>query len=246
MLWYESVIDYLEYGEVYSHKSLIEILKILKPTVADNTYHWALSALIHNGKLTKIGYDSYVLSTGETKNIYTPMYSSSSLQLIKLVSEKYPNIKFTVFETVLMNDYLNHLIAQNTIFLQAEKDCSIFVFRFLQDIGYTNIMYKPNKNDFELYWTKDCIIITDLISEAPLRKEEPHSIMIEKMLVDMYADKLIELTYSKAEFPDICEQVQNLYCIDKVRMARYARRRNRQKEIMEYLEGSLTGNVITR
>ncbi len=245
MQWYETVLDNIEGKTTYSHKTLIDEFKILKPDLSDSTYHWALAALVHSGKLTRMGYDSYALSTGEPKEEYVPNYSETSLQLIKLISEKYPYIQFTVFETVLMNDFLNHLIAQNTIFVQVEKESSIYVFRFLQEIGYTNIMYKPTKKDFNLYWSKDCVIITDLISEAPLRRDKSHSIMLEKMLVDMSADKLIASTFSKAEFPDICEQVQSRYLIDKVRMLRYARRRNRQKVMIEYLEGRVEENAIT-
>lgn len=150
------------------------------------------------------------------------------------IKEKYPYVTFTVFETVMMNDFSNNLIAQNTIFIQAEKEK-----------GYQNIMYKPGKNDFDLYWSRDEIVVTDIISEAPLRTDEPHKIMLEKMLVDMIADKLISTTYNKAEFPDVIEQVQSRYYLDKVRLLRYARRRNREKEMKQYLEGSTIENAVT-
>ena len=90
--------------------------------------------------------------------------------------------------------------------------------------------------NFNLYWAKDSVIVTDMISEAPIRGDKPHYIMLEKMLVDMSADKLIAATFSKAELPDVYEQVQSL--LDKVRMLRYARRRNRQDVLLKYLEGS--------
>ena len=77
-----------------------------------------------------------------------------------------------------------------------------------------------------------------MISEAPIRSDKPHSIMLEKMLVDILADKLISITFSKAELPDIYEQAQSRYRLDKVRMLRYARRRNRQDVLLKYLEGS--------
>ena len=99
-------------------------------------------------------------------------------------------------------------------------------------------MYKPSKNDFNLYWAKDSVVVTDLISEAPIRTSKPNYIMLEKMLVDMSADKLIAATFSKAELPDVYEQAQSRYLLDKVRMLRYARRRNRQDVILNYLEGS--------
>ena len=111
--------------------------------------------------------------------------------------------------------------------------------------GYQNVMYKPGENDFDLYWSRDEIVVTDIISEAPLRIDEPHKIMLEKKFVDMIADKLISTTYNKAEFPDVIEQVQSRYYLDKVRLLRYARRRNREKEMKQYLEGSAIENAVT-
>jgi len=143
----------------------------------------------------------------------------------------YPYVEFTIFETVLMNDILNHLIAQNTVFIQVEKESSVFVFRYLQENGYQSALYRPRKNNFDLYWSRDGIVVTYLISEAPLRVEEPHTITLEKMLVDMVADKLISTTYSKAELEDVFEQAQSMYYLDKVRLLRYARRRNREREM---------------
>ena len=124
------------------------------------------------------------------------------------------------------------------VFLQVEKESSIYIFRFLQEQGIQNVLYKPSQNEFNLYWSKGCIIVTDMISEAPIRSDKPHSILLEKMLVDILADKLISITFSKAELPDIYEQAQSRYRLDKVRMLRYARRRNRQDVLLKYLEGS--------
>ena len=204
MPWYEHIKNVLKCGEIYSHKELTDELKILKPDLADSTYHW-------------------------TKKQYYPPYSDLALEVMNQIKETYPYVTFTVFETVLMNDFLNHLIAQNTVFIQAEKESSIYVFRFLQEKGYQNVMYKPGKNEFDLYWSRDEIVVADIISEAPLRTDEPHKIMLEKMLVDMIADKLISTTFSKAEFPDVIEQAQSRYYLDKIRLLRYARRRNREK-----------------
>ena len=245
MLWYEEVLDRIDIKKIYSHKELIDELKILKPDLSESTYHWAVSGLVRKGVLTRLGYDSYSLSSDLPKDEYMPVYSDTAAGLIRLVSEKYPYVKFTVFETVLMNEFLNHLIAQNTVFIQVEKESSIYVFRFLQEQGLLNIMFKPGKKEFNLYWSKDCVIVTDMISEAPTRADRPHTIMLEKMLVDMSADKLIAATFSKAELPDVMEQAQSRYLLDKVRMLRYARRRNRQEVLLKYLEGSKVENATS-
>ena len=167
---------------------------------------------------------------------YRPFYSDRAIQLINILSQAYPHVSFTVFETTLMNEFLNHLVAQNTVFIQAEKESSIFLFRFLQEQGYRDLMYKPSGKDFSLCWTKDCIVISDLISEAPILDNAPHRISLEKLLVDMYTDKLISTTYSKAEFLDVLQMACSRYQLDKAKTLRYASRRNRGKEFTQLLE----------
>ena len=238
MFWDEKIIDRLEHGKIYSHREIVDMLKCEKPDMAYNTYHWSIHRLINFGILEHKGYDSYSLKEKTDFLEYHPSYSDKSTDLIQIISQKYPHVGFTVFETVLMNDFLNHLIAQNTIFLQVEKESSIFMFRYLQDIGYQNIMYKPDKEDYQLYWSRDGIVVTDMISEAPIRSDNPHVIMLEKMLVDMRADKLINSTYSQAEFPYVINQVKHHYKLDEIRLLRYARRRNREDEMKKYLERS--------
>ena len=64
------------------------------------------------------------------------------------------------------------------------------------------------------------------------------SITIEKMLVDMYCDKLIQCTYSKAEYPSVLERVIKTYKVERPKMLRYAGRRNRAAEIKKLMEES--------
>ena len=243
MLWYNELIDRMSKEKTYCHAELINELKELKPDYADSTYNWAITGLIKNGTLMRQGYDAYTLPPTVCKKEYTPDYSDLAAELIQAIPEKYPYVSFTVLETVLMNEFLNHLIAQNTVFIQVEKESSAYIFRFLQEYGFNNVMYRPDKKDFNLYWSKDCIIVTDMISESPLRTGVPHSIMLEKMLVDVLADKLIASTYSNAEFPDMMKRAQEQYFLDKVRMLRYARRRNREEILKGYFEGSTILNA---
>lgn len=235
MQWYEALVDDITAEEVYSRKELVSKLKHLKSDLSDGTYNWILSSLVYDGQLRRQGYDAYRLSNGIAKEDYRPEYSEKAQIIMNDIQGKYPYVRFTVFETVLMNEFLNHLIANNTIFVQVEKESSVFIFRFLQEAGYQNVLYKPNVSEYDLYWIKDSIIVTDLISEAPLRAGNSREILLEKMLVDMISDKLITTTFSKAELSDVFAEAESRYNIDKVRMFRYARRRNRCNEVKKYM-----------
>lgn len=235
MPWYDATANVLERGKIYTHDELVDRLRDTKPGLTGSGYHWAISSMAQDGLLTRKGRGEYSLSDGTPLQRYDPLYSDKANELMNLISNKYPYVLFTVFETVLMNDFLNQLIAQNTIFVQVEKESSIYVFQFLRENGYGNIMYRPGKKDFNLYWSKDCIVVSDLISETPVRSDKPHSVMLEKMLVDMCADKIIASTFSKSELPEVFEQARSRYMLDRTRMMRYARRRNREDEIKKYI-----------
>ena len=235
MEWTDALLEQMQAGRVYSHKDLVSECLSARPGVSKGSLQWALDLLEKKGELQHLGYDSYALPMGIPKAFYEPDYSDLSYALIHFLAKEFPKVRFTVFETVLLNEFLNHLIAQNTIFLQVEKPSSTFIFRFLQDKSPTSILYNPSKKEFDLYWSKDCVVITDLVSEAPLSKGKSRSIMLEKILVDLLADKLVASTFSKAEYGDILEQAQNKYLLDETRMLRYASRRNRKGELMKYL-----------
>lgn len=236
MQWYEPTAKKLQAGQRYSHRELVGLLRSDYPHMRDSSYHWAICGMLKNGKIIRTARNVYMVPDGTEKRIYRPIYSDLASNLIWQIAEKYPAIQFTVFETGLMNDFLNHLIAQNTLFIQAEKEISVFVFRFLQENGYEHVLYKPKKADYALYWKQDCIVVTDLISEAPLSPAAPHEICLEKMLVDMYCDKLISTTYSKSEYPQALQQAMEAYRIEMPKLMRYARRRGRESEIRYILE----------
>lgn len=236
MTWYMNTLGSISNGRTYSHKELIDILKEHRPDLSDDMYNWIIDQTAKKGILSRQGYNAYSLPDGKELIDYQPFYSQTSLDLIKKIQERFPRVNFTVFETVLMNDFLNHLIGRNTIFVQVEKDSSIFVFRYLQEQGYNNLLFTPDKKEIELYWDQDCVIITNLISEAPLRKEDPTKITLEKMLVDMVADKQISSTFSPAELPDVFDQAKKTYRLDKSKMLRYARRRHKEDKVNDYLE----------
>ena len=221
---------------VYSRQQIISLIREDSPEYSSGSCQWKLGEMLKSGEIIRTGYDQYMMPARKIRPVYLPDYSELAVTIKNQLTEKYPYIAFTVFETVLMNEFLNHLVAQNTIFIQAEKDIASFVFRSLQDAGYRNVMLKPAKKDFDLYWTKNVIVVTSLVSEAPMQVSDPHSMTIEKLLVDIYCDKLIRSTYSREEYSSIVEQAFEKYRIDRIRMLRYARRRNREKEIIRFLE----------
>jgi hypothetical protein len=186
-------------------------------------------------RLFRVGYDEYTISERHFLPEYRPIYTEDVLRIEKFLKEKYPELSFVMFESVVLNEFLNHQIAQNTIYVQVEKDLSTFIFDLLkQELGGM-VLYKPNKNEFSKYWTRGCVVVLELISQAPMSSEQPHEITMEKMLVDIIADKSIEATYSPAELPEIFKNVRKNYRVDVKKMNRYAGRRGKAEILGRYM-----------
>ena len=136
MQWYEATSKKLEVGHRYSHQELIKLLKSDYPQMRDSSYHWAICGMLKSGSLTRVARNVYAVQNERDMPVYHPTYYDIAAKLIVQISDKYPLARFTVFETALMNDFLNHLVAQNAVFIQVEKGISVFVFRFLREGGY--------------------------------------------------------------------------------------------------------------
>lgn len=213
--------------EIYNREDLYCFFCAEKGSENDAGFRWDLYNCLKEGKLFHVGYDAYSISKPLDLSEYHPVYSEKSLEIIKVLEKKCPDLPFVVFESVLLNEFLNHLIAQNTIFIQVEKDVSSSVFSILQNEFPGTVLYNPGKQEFAKYWSKDCIVVLDLISQSPLSAEKPHEIVAEKMLVDIVAEKIIASVFSPSELMSIFKDMLTKYRIDRRRINRYAGRRGK-------------------
>lgn len=236
MMTQMDITKYLDFGKGYTRKELFSKFFKINPRLKDGSFNWEIGKMINNGMLVKDGYNNYQLPTENKVDKYEPYYSDSAKEIMNYLSLNYPYLKFVIFETALLNEFLNHLIAQNTIIVYVEKESSSYIFRDLQGQNKFNVLYKPSDKEKNLYWSKNCVIVADLISEAPLSKTDSHIITLEKMLVDLYCDKYISGFYSFSEYPEIMQQILERYMLDKKRMLRYARRRGKENNIKEVIK----------
>ena len=233
------VMESLKDDRTYTRNDLIEVFRKDNKELNDATFRWMLYNMQLRNKLFRVGYDEYTTSELHVLPEYCPLYTEDVLNVKNLLEEKYPELSFVMFESVLLNEFLNHQIAQNTVYVQVEKDLSSYIFDILKRELGGMILYKPNRAEFNKYWTRGCVVVLELISQAPLSSVQPHEITMEKMLVDIIADKSIEMTYSPAELPELYRNIRKNYKVDIKKMNRYAGRRGKAKIIEESLSGEI-------
>lgn len=237
-MWTDQAMLKLSEKETYNRETLFRLLRGEKPDLSESAFRWTLYNLQKEQKIYRAGRDSYTTSKPELLPIYQPVYSEEAKAVSQEIAGRYPEIDFVVYESVLLNEFLNHQIAQNTIYIQTEKDISSYIFNLLQEEYAGNVLYKPSKSEFDRYWTRGCFVVLDLISQSPLSKESPHEMTVEKLLVDIIAEKSIAATFSPAELLYVFENVRESCRIDRHRLNRYAGRRGKTAQINKLMGGA--------
>lgn len=230
-----NVLEKLAKEKIYTRKEIFFILAEDKDEYTYNSFNWELKGMLDNGILSRIGRNTYKVGTISKKS-YQPRYTYVTERIIEFMENSYADIEYSVFETVMLNEFLNHQIARNTYFLYVEKELSEFVFRDLKKEIQNVVLYNPTKEDLQRYWEKDVVIVLNRISEAPIGKGNRYDTPLEKMFVDIISDKALLSLYSKGEYPEMLSNAIEKYVIDFSRLFRYARRRGKQQEIKKAME----------
>ena len=236
-MWYEDVVCKLNGEEEYTRQQIYEVLVKEKPELTLNSFKWIISEMVDNGIICRKQRGKYVLhSNGEEKKfIYKPLMNEKLREVSEKIETKFPFVNFVCFESVQLNEFLNHLIGRNTFFVLVEKDAVDFVFRYLQEETDWNVLLKPNEKEWDAYCTGDNIVMLNLVSEAPKCVDKYHSMCIEQMLVDIVAEKSFKNLYSKSDLQGVYNLAGKSYLIDYARLLRYARRRGKADEIKKYI-----------
>ncbi len=192
--------------------------------LSDSSFYKQLALLIKSGDLVRVGDGVYSFSS---KNFmpYTHEYSSLSIEVASFIQSQYPLVDFSITELIQLNDFVNHQIAHNVLFLSVESDAKEFVFDSLKERYFGKVLIDPNLEVYNHYWSDGAIVINKLVTEAPKGNEISWHARLEKVLVDLIADHLFASSVSESEYPAIYENAFSMYAIDESCLFRYAKRR---------------------
>lgn len=224
-MWETKLLSAVPESQVFTRQALYNLFKENNKDLSYNSVGWIIDEGLKSNLLFKVGSDSYSRKK-ETRNTYSPRYSEFSKELLSKMEERFPELEYTLFETLLLNEFVNHLYAHNILVLQVEKDLCPFTFDFLNELFPGKVLFNPSSDDLGRYQSDNCIILENRISEAPFDKEHPHFITMEKLLVDTVSDKAIKELIPTSEVSNIYENAKLIYKSDLTKIKRYAKRRN--------------------
>jgi len=197
----------------------------------DSSIRWVIHELVKEGKITKL--DSSYYYKGVLKEYYPKNRSDKLLKLQKIIKDKYPDMDIIIYEITILNEWLNHQISRNVIFVEVEKYFVQDIFDFIRGrLG--GVLYNPSRDDFYIYAENDVVVVTNLITRAPMNKKET-DIIIEKLIVDIFSNDLISTFYSLSELETIIEGIFANYKINIKKVMTYAKRRNLGEILTKYV-----------
>ncbi len=227
------ISTYFEKVEKLSKQLLVQSIKKDFPNWAENTINMYLSNLKKKGIINTPSRGIYELPN---KIPFEPKISVDLIEIFKAIKRKFPYITFCIWNNVWLNDFMRHQPFKNYIIIEVEKDACESVFGYLNEIK-KNVFLNPNEEIFDRYIQNldEAIIVKNLVSEAPLIIVQKITVpALEKILVDMLIEtNLFSAQQNEKEF--ILKSSMDKFTINKLKMRRYAIRRNREPEINKLL-----------
>src|SRR5690554_5421322 len=85
----------------------------------DSSIRWKIHELEKSKTITKINNTHFY--NGYLKPFEPALESKELMNIKKTLTEKYSSLEIVVFESSLLNEWINHQVSKNIIFVQAEK-----------------------------------------------------------------------------------------------------------------------------
>ena len=239
---YHSNVEVSEKETVYSKKELTRILLNSSPTaISDVAIFKRINKMIAKGELSRVSNGLYVFS--QRRRFSYSIESKDALGVLDLLQKRFDkSAKYIVYESTILNMFLNHLIANSTIIVEVEKDLLESTFWHLKENGYQNVLLNPSEHENYIYNPYDGsgIIVKAMVSQSPIDNKH-HAITIEKLIVDIVADKTLNMFYEGAEVPSMVEDILSNYAVKFDSVRNYAKRRHCLDRFIDYAPDDLKG-----
>ena len=154
----QSVLAALSAKKAFSLKEFLLATQANGCLLGEEAIRKRLRSLIQTGEVMRVGRNAYCIAE---KNVghYRHEYSELAERVAAIVHEEYPVLEFSIFELILLNEFVNHQLAHNVLFLSVEEGIGEFVFETLKEHFPGKVMLNPTPELYHQYWYEDMIVI---------------------------------------------------------------------------------------
>lgn len=238
--------DYVHGNQIISKDDLLKLYKKIYLNDNKKTFENMVSFLKKNETVIDYSKNSYLVLK---KALYKFNKNEEILKIYKLISSYYKNVKTIVWDTNILNEFTQHYAINNYIVVETEKVAVELILTLLKEKeikNYTIVtesMYNQNKDMF--LNSEKIIIVKQLIVRAPLKRNEEGILepTIEKIMVDIYKDKLYEQFQGK-ELQTIYKNILEKYSVNFKKLFSYAKCRVNLKEYKDFINQLDTSKIM--
>lgn len=219
---------------IFTRNELKDYIKTQNPTMKDSTFGWILYDLCQQHVIQKVAHNTFkIFDNGSPLRDYSVDLSDDANHILDFLKKQFPLLNFIIWETRSYNEFANHQMTRNFIFIEVEKPLGESVFNTLHEQNNYTTLYKPSVKEITLYSGDVTVSVLPLTSEAPANGVNT---TLEKLLVDLFANKLLDRIVSRSDYPGIFEEAFSKYSINYNLLIRYARRRGKNTEIKTFIK----------
>lgn len=230
------IVNRIPEATIFTRKDISNIATKISTDFKETLLRNLLEKLLKEGEIVRVGRNQYQKrNLNDIKNVYKNSYSEEARMIVNWMKEKYPLLDYRIWELSWLNEFWNHQIAQNKIFVEVERMGCEFVYTELSDEYEGNILLRPDEKEIYRYAGPDTVIIDRLVSEAPKGNQDEYNMSLEKLIVDLFANKKLKSMVHIGEYAKAIAEMFDKYYIDQVKLFRYASRRHKKDEIYHFL-----------
>lgn len=229
-------IDFKKLPCIFERNDLLNLLQQERSNFSASSLSWYIRNLLKKNRIIRVGKNRYCVNMPGKQKYYNQAPSLTMKIILDEMAKEFPLVNYIVWETRQLNEFSNHQLMRNYIVIDVENMFNEFVFNHFKSLYPGKALLNPNSDDIYHYAEDESIIVRKLVTLAPHLKEDRHAMCIEKLIVDVFADKLIQSILNIAEIPSIMENMFEMYVIDETSMLRYADRRGAKERLLKFIQ----------
>jgi len=118
--------------DIFTRQQILRAARIVEPSFKETQLRYLMGTLHDSRLIVRVGRNQYKKVDKEPKkSIFTGAYSDAALLVVQYMQEQFPILSYRVWELSWLNEFFNHQLAHNQIFVEVEKDGCDFVFSAL-------------------------------------------------------------------------------------------------------------------
>lgn len=223
----------------FSREELLGFYLSFEPDLKEGTFSWRIFDLKNKNIIRPVRRGLYVISH---KPVYKPVLSPNFIELAKQITTTFEDVNYCIWETEWLNEFSQHQSGKQIVLIEIEKDFLDSLYFEIKDSSEYELYLNPDEKTIRYYIAESNypVIIKKMVTRSPVASRiekggQFYTPLLEKILVDLFADEQLFYFLQGSELSHIYKNAISNYAIDFTKLFSYAKRRDREEDIRQFL-----------